>query len=258
MEATTASLSDVKDIQEIGITISAQNLNPATLNIDFLKSSGIVPADWELAEQPVLSAARSQLSFQNGLKIVAQQRAITFAEAIRFDSSGAISAMPKAPEVAAKYIDVQPLAGYQSLVIAPRIIVNFSSPERTAREFLVNTLLAPGPWREIGQAPAQVSLNFVYALDRCQMTVGLTEVRLRTKTEEQGYPGILFAGSFSYGLAKVPDTERAAKLKERARAWATDLQEFQTVVHQKFLGQGNSGVAPAATIVPPGTVLSAS
>lgn len=258
MEATTSSLGDVKDIQEIGITISAQNLNPAILNIDFLKSSGVVPSDWQLAKQPVLSPTRSQLSFQNGLNIVAQPRTITFAEALKVDGTGSASPVGlSAPQIAAKYAESLPHADYLGLSLTPRILVNFPSPDRTPREFLVGTLLAPGPWQQIGRAPAQASYNFVYVLERCQLTISLNEVRLRSKTDQQSIPAIMFAGSFNYGLSDLPDSERVGKLKEYVGAWTTDLEEFQEIVNQKFLGQ-EGGIGSAETIVPPGTVLSAS
>ena len=259
MEATeaTTALGEVKDIQEIGITISAQNLNPAILNIDFLKSSGIVPGDWQLAKQPVLSAARSQLSFQNGLNIVAQPRTITFAEALKLDGNGqSIAADLNAPLVAAKYVESLPHANYQGLNIAPRILVNFPSPENTPRKFLVETLLSPGPWRNIGKAPAQASVNFVYLLERCQLSVSLNEVRLRPKGQDP-IPAILFAGTFGYGVANVAEAERVAHIKSRIQAWAADLDEFQGIVHQKFLGGGSGGdsIGNADPIIPSGAVL---
>jgi len=257
MEATTTETGEVKDIQEIGITITAQNLNPATLNVDFLKSSGVVPGDWQLAKQPVLSAARSQLSFQNGLNIVAQPRTITFAEALRIDGSGQSNAATlSAPTVAGKYVESLPHASYQGLSIAPGILVNFPTPERSPREFLVETLLAPGPWRDIGKAPAQASVNFVYLLERCQLSVSLNEVRLRPKDRKEAIPAILFAGTFGYGVANVAEGERVAYIKSRLQAWATDLDEFQDIVHQKFLGGSTNGsIGTADPIIPSGAVL---
>lgn len=258
MEATEATtLGEVKDIQEVGITIAAQNLNPAILNIDFLKSSGIVPGDWQLAKQPVLSAARSQLSFQNGLNIVAQPRTITFAEALKIDGSGQSNAAAlSAPVVAAKYVESLPHASYQGLSIAPRILVNFPSAERPPRKFLVETLIAPGPWRQIGKAPAQASVNFVYLLERGQLSVSLNEVRLRPKGQDP-IPAILFAGTFAYGVNNIAESERVAHIKSRIQAWKTDLDEFQAIVHQKFLGDdaGGGDANTGDPIIPSGAVL---
>ncbi|MGH2414087.1 MAG: hypothetical protein ACRDEA_10425, partial [Microcystaceae cyanobacterium] len=64
------SSTSIREIQEIAINISAKNLNPTMLSEDFLKFSGIIPSDWELGKQPVLSPTLAQVSFQNGVSIV--------------------------------------------------------------------------------------------------------------------------------------------------------------------------------------------
>jgi hypothetical protein len=41
-------------IQELALALTAKNYSPTLLNSDFLKYSGIVPPDWELARPPFL------------------------------------------------------------------------------------------------------------------------------------------------------------------------------------------------------------
>ena len=64
----------LQDIQELSITIAAKELDPTLLSEQFLKFSGIVPNEWELARQPVLNPGGSQVMFKNGVGIVAQPR----------------------------------------------------------------------------------------------------------------------------------------------------------------------------------------
>ncbi|WLT39347.1 hypothetical protein NON20_07295 [Synechocystis sp. B12] len=58
------------EILEISISIAVKELDPTLVNEQFLKFSGIVPNEWELNQQPVVSKAGSQLVFKNGLSIV--------------------------------------------------------------------------------------------------------------------------------------------------------------------------------------------
>ena len=57
------------DIQELSIVLAVRNHNPTMLNLDFLRGSGVVGADWELAQQPVSNANAAQIAFKNGIKI---------------------------------------------------------------------------------------------------------------------------------------------------------------------------------------------
>jgi hypothetical protein len=48
------SPSATQFMEEISLTIAAQDLAPSMMSQDFLKFSGIVPQDWELSQQPIL------------------------------------------------------------------------------------------------------------------------------------------------------------------------------------------------------------
>ncbi|NET70124.1 MAG: hypothetical protein F6K62_03525 [Sphaerospermopsis sp. SIO1G2] len=43
------------EIQELAIAITAKNLKPTIITPDVLKSTGIIPQDWELAREPVFN-----------------------------------------------------------------------------------------------------------------------------------------------------------------------------------------------------------
>jgi len=44
-------MSKVLEVQEIAVVITATNYDPSLLNPNFLKYSGIIEEDWELAKQ---------------------------------------------------------------------------------------------------------------------------------------------------------------------------------------------------------------
>jgi hypothetical protein len=128
-------------IQELALALTAKNHSPTLLNSDFLKYSGIVPPDWEVARPPILGPQISQIAFTNGINIVAQSNAITFIESL--------SAQPledtKIPVVIRKYVETLPRTDYQTLSINPRSFVTFEGgDENTARKYITSTLLSKG------------------------------------------------------------------------------------------------------------------
>jgi len=75
-------MNDFWQIHELAKSIAARNHNPTVLTPEFLKYSGIVPEDWELARQPASSNPGSHVVFTNGINIVAQPNQIVFSEPI--------------------------------------------------------------------------------------------------------------------------------------------------------------------------------
>ena len=78
----TTSVQKILEIQEIGIIITAKKLNVGILSVDFLKTSGIIPQDWELQNKPVKAPNAVQLAFKNGVNLVAQPGKIFFSETL--------------------------------------------------------------------------------------------------------------------------------------------------------------------------------
>lgn len=167
-------------VPELVIVIAAKNNNPTILTADFLKYSGIIPSDWELARQPVLTNSVAQVIFTNGVSIVAETNRVIFIEAVADKSSDSITI----PLIAHKYVETLPNAEYQAIGLNPRGYASFeASSEDAARNYLSKTLLAPGAWQEIGIAPARATVNYVYTLERGQFNLSVNEAALRQSDE---------------------------------------------------------------------------
>ncbi|MDJ0510960.1 MAG: hypothetical protein QNJ64_17155 [Crocosphaera sp.] len=223
---------EIKEIQELAIAISAKSLNPTMLSQEFLKQTGIVPSDWELGKQPVLGQNLSQVTFQNGLSIVAQPRTITFMESLGSKKPDELNLA----NVARQYVEKLSNAEYQSLSITPKSLVPFPDNNEGARNFITKTLLSPGAWQQYGNAPLQAGLNLLYQLDRCQFSLSINEAKIQMP-DKSAIPALLFAGNFNYNLASENPQEMIAKLKQGIDTWQNDLNAFQEVVNQRFLAQ---------------------
>ncbi|PSO49885.1 MAG: hypothetical protein BRC33_05185 [Cyanobacteria bacterium SW_9_44_58] len=236
-DAASNPLNQPMDIQELAITLSAQNLNPTMLTLDNLRSLGIIPADWELARQPVLNQLQARLNFKNGVNIVAQQRSITFAEPINSQNAQSV----KAPNIAKTFIAKFAQAGYQTVSVAPKTIISFGNDEtRSPRQFITEQLIASGPWQNVGNGTPQASVNFVYQLEQCQLNLSVNEVQLRTQNESnQTVPALLFSGSFNYRSEQQGNN--TSQLQAQIDNWSQNMEAFQEIVHQKFLGKSEQG-----------------
>ncbi len=223
---------EIREIQELAIAISAKNLNPTMLSQEFLKQTGIVPNQWELAKKPVLGQNLSQVTFQNGVSIVAQPRTITFMESLGTKQPNELNI----PKVARQYVEKLPNTDYQGLSITPKTLVPFPGKNEGARNFITKTLLSPGPWQDYGNTPVQAGLNLLYQLDRCQFSVSINEAKLQMP-DKSSIPALLFAGNFNYNVGGESPQEIIEKLKKGIDDWQSDLNAFQEMVNQRFLAQ---------------------
>lgn len=226
--------TQLQEIQELAFTIAAKNLNPAMLSEDFLKFSGIVPNDWELSKQPVLTPNYAQVSFQNSVTIISQPRTMTFVETL--DVQG--DREPQIPKVARQYVEKLPHAEYQTLNVGTKIIAPFSGSQDAARRYITGTLLAAGPWLDFGKAGVQAGINLMYQLERCQLNLGINEARVQIG-EQAAIPAILFAGSFNYAVENYSEPERLKQLMQDIDEWRSDWETFKELIRKRFLGQAS-------------------
>lgn len=226
------SPSNTQSIEEISLIIAAQDLIPTTVGQDFLKLSGIIPQDWQLAQQPVVNPNFAQLNFTNGVGINAQPRTITFSESLRNKQSQDIAIH----QVAGKYVEKLPHAKYMGLSFSPKILLPFPTAPQAVRQYITESLLGSGAWKFIGKTPLQAGINLMYHLERCQLTINISEAKLQ-KPQESPIAAILFSGNFNYNvnLGAAQSSSIMTQMTDFLNHWRTDLEEFRNIVHQKFL-----------------------
>lgn len=220
------------DIQELAIVIAANSFNPTIVNPDFLKFSDIVPSDWELARPPALTNQLTQIVYQNGVSVVAQPGALTVSESLSTKTLADI----EIAKLAHKAIDTLPSANYQAVGINPRRLVTFPNQPDGGRRYVVETLLASGPWKHLGTTPVKASINLAYTLEHCQLRLSIGETRLQLPDEEF-LPAVLFTGNFQYEVVGNQREERLQSLHRAIDNWQSDLATYQELINTKFLNQ---------------------
>ena len=218
-------------IEEVSIIIAAKNLTPTMMSQDFLKFSGIIPKEWELAQQPVLNPNYAQLNFTSGININAQPRTITISQSL---GNKKLEELDVAA-VASKYIEKLPHADYIGLSCSPKILIPFPTAPETVRNYITETLLGSGSWKKIGKAPIQAGINLMYILDRCQLTMNISEARLQ-QPQKQPITAILFSGNFNYNINPEDEkSDRVTQISNCVKNWKSDFEEFRKIVNEKFL-----------------------
>lgn len=219
-------------IQELAIILTAKNLNPTILNPDFLKYTGIVPADWELAKKPVYTNGVVKILFNNGLGIFAQPNQITLAEILGNKSLTELALATIARKLAEKLSQVE----YQAVGINPKGFVTFDS-STAAYQYICHQLLSPGSWQDFGEEKMSAALQLAYPLQRGQLILSINQANIQFS--EQIVPVILFSGNCNYRLAGDSPAERSQNLHQLLENWQESVTTFQKLVEEKFLPLAN-------------------
>lgn len=233
--SNTATPDTVKlpsEIQEISLTLAIAQLDPSMLTEQFLKFSGIIPNEWELARQPVVGKAGAQLVFKNGVSLVAQPRSITFLEGMNDKTVEAIAIA----QIAQTFLEKLPNADYQGITISPKTLIPLPDQADGARKFITGTLLAPGPWQDFGKSPVQASVDLLYQFEGCQLNLKVNQAVLQIP-DRQPVSALLFSGNFNYRLNNPDAKERIKVANQYLAAWQSDFETFAGIINERFLAQ---------------------
>ena len=216
------------NLQELAIVIAVNEIDPTLVTPEFLKYSQIIPTDWELAGQPARNFQGSQVTFQNGITVIAQPQRISFAE-LAVDKPAAGLEIPK---LAAKFVNVLPNLSYVGVGINLRGYIDFGTDRHLAREFMFQNLLAPGAWQQLGNAPVQAGVNLGYVFDERRLNLTINEASIQV-AQEQVHSIALFAGNFDYDIINTTaPVEHVQRIDRVVTNWQRDLDLYQEVVSQ--------------------------
>ena len=246
LHPTSAKTTSIKFIEEVAIIISAKSLTPTMMSQEFLKSSGIIPQGWELAKQPVLNPSLAQLTFQNGVSIMAQPGTLNLSEPLTDKTLTEVSIA----QIANQYITKLPHAGYQGFSLNPKIIVPVPDNPAAIRNYFTQSLFNPGSWQDIGKGLIQANINLLYQLEKCQLSMSISQATLQPPQQNPLF-AVLFSGNFNYNVASDRPKHTNNQLIQAIQSWHMDFKTFREIVTHKFLDNGHLlQTAPEATIFP--------
>ncbi|BAZ79929.1 hypothetical protein PN497_16230 [Sphaerospermopsis kisseleviana CS-549] len=216
------------EIQELAIAITARNLNHTVITPDFLKYTGIVPADWELAREPVFNNFVVQIFYKTGVGIVAQPNNVTVVEAIGTKEQAEIHI----PKITQQLVEKLSKVDYQRVGINPRGFVTFNS-DLEAYQYINGKLLAPGSWQEFEGAKVNASLQLSYPLKRGILNLSINQANVQFPDKVAA--AILFSGNFNYSLSGNTAAEKLQDLQQIITNWQVSVGTFQKLLVENFL-----------------------
>lgn len=215
------------EIQELVIVIAASNYDPTLLKPSLLKFSGIVPSEWELAQQPVITERASQVIFKNGVSVASQPGRLMFIESLNGDSETEI----EAAHTASRYIKSLPNLEYRAVGINFRGYLSFPKEDAAAHKYILETFMTSGSWQTLGTEPVRAEINLTFTLEDKRLLLNINEAELQLP-ENKKVPVALFTGNFEYDLSKEENPQQ--KLEEVLQNWNEDKQKYIEVVN-KFI-----------------------
>jgi hypothetical protein len=214
------------NLQELAIVIAVREIDPTLVTPEFLKYSQIIPADWEAVGQPARSFQGSQVTFKNGVTVIAQPQRISFAELVGDRSPAAL----EIPKLAEKLVAVLPNLSFVGVGINMRGYIDFGTDRHRLREFMFQNLLAPGAWQQLGNTPVQAGINLGYTFDERRLNLAINEATIQT-AEGQVNSIALFAGNFDYDLVNtIAPAAHTQRINQIVTNWQRDLGLYQEVV----------------------------
>ncbi len=238
-------MNQTLEIQELAIVITAKNYDPSLLNPGFLKYSGIVPEDWELARQPIVSNRGSQIVFNNGVYIVAQPNRLMFVEAL---NNKAEKSQAEIPAIAKRYVEVLRSIDYQAAGINYRGYVTCTNTTVETNRFLFDNLIQPGEWQDCGTESPKAGLNLLFTYEDKRLNLSINEAGLKMPEAEQ-VPIVLFSGNFDYDLNSDEPGKSLEKLESIIDNYGRDLETYTEVVSKVISQQNKSQSASAKEAV---------
>ena len=225
-------MNQTLDVQELSLVIAVERQDPSVLTPDFLRYSDIIPQDWELATQPVRSQQGAQVSYQNGVSILAYPNRTVFVESIAAKPLESV----EIARIAQRYSEVLRNLPFQASGVNLRGHALFPGDANAAHQYLCNTLLSPGHWQTLGSAPMRAGLNLVYTFERNLMNLSVQEAIARLPEQEQ-VPVVLFTANFETPLKAQSEAERLTQLHQSLQSWQIDLAKYREVVEQLLVSK---------------------
>ncbi|MCD8490308.1 MAG: hypothetical protein LRZ84_27170 [Desertifilum sp.] len=203
--------------------------SPSSSPPTFLQGSGIIPSDWQLARQPLLTPQIAQIAFTNGINIIAHPSSITFTENIPTTNSPPAL---KIPDIACNYLQTQPHLNYQIITLTPRTFITFpDSEDNTARTYIARLLATQTDSGQLAVGNRENS-SPTFTLSPAPHTcpLAISEVQL----QKEGNPpqnAVLFCGSFSYPIAANSLGEKLEQLKAKIQQSSHHWQTYQNTLN---------------------------
>jgi hypothetical protein len=223
-------MSKTLTLSELAIVVTASNYDPSLMNPGFLSGSGIIPTDWQLSRQPVVSNRLSQLIYNNGVNIIAYPNRFMVTEALTTKSPSAV----EIPVLVQRKCSTLRNIDYNALGINFRSYITCNEEYTVeSNQYVSKNFLIQGEWLRGSKSPVKSGLSLMYEFEQSTLHLNINEATLQMPENEE-VPIVLFTGNFNYELASDANLDKIERIKQILDNWQQDLEKYTEVV-EKFL-----------------------
>ncbi|WP_024547116.1 hypothetical protein [Picosynechococcus sp. NKBG15041c] len=220
-------------ITKLSFVILARSHNPSLLNPDFLKVNNIIDQDWITLSPTFSTEQLSQVIFKNGISLTLQPDRLTINQDFEddFDNNDVLLA-----DIASKYLKTLPHINYVALGINATVFVPFDNEEKVD-DYITNTLLRPGDWKDYHDSTLEVSSNFIYSFDDYKINITLSKaIKIKDEKPDEETFGILFSGNIHRTIVlDMASANRIMPLVERVDHWQDDVNKYLSIINNCLL-----------------------
>ncbi|MCY3973316.1 MAG: hypothetical protein OXF52_03845 [Candidatus Dadabacteria bacterium] len=160
-------------LSTVSVVLVAQVHNPAIINPDFLKKSGVVGSDWQVDENkpPLSTPLLSQISFNNGVEWRVTPDICTIVEKVEGDLKDSYSIH----ECAKAYIKTLEHIPYRALGVNWHF--SLDSAEEDLQTWMKERFLKSGNWQTSIESTS-LSFKVLYPSAVCNITIDIRESKI--------------------------------------------------------------------------------
>ncbi|MCY3826844.1 MAG: hypothetical protein OXG10_05635 [Candidatus Dadabacteria bacterium] len=205
----------------ISVVIVANSNNPTILNQDFLYHNGIVPKDWTLEKNmpPVMTPAVSQITFENGFKVIAELNRILFEQfTVPLKEEDIVCA-----DIAKRYLRTVPHVPYTAVGIN---LHGYRTYQKQASETVSDLLIKKGGWMNFREAAPSFQVKAVYGYEDKTITLDIAENFIKEKDAKE-VPAVVFNANIHRDISDETNQQmRVSKLVSILDSCNKDISDF--------------------------------
>ena len=211
------------------VVLVADNVEPSTINPDFLRYNDIVGSDLQTNQPPFSTPVFSQVVFEGGLAVTAQPDRLDFiqqGEALTEDLAVA--------DMATRFLEKVPHLPYKAIGLN---LTGFRHVESgSIGGGVASALIEGGKWMAFENVAPTVLLKAVYSYGNKQIMMDVHDTR-KQESDSSSSPGLLFAVNIHRDIGETDRARRIARLMSILSGWQDDLSDFRNLIAQ-FNPQG--------------------
>ena len=220
MTSANGNNGDVR-LSGISVVLVANSNNPTILNQDFLYHNGIVPKDWTLEKNmpPVMTPAVSQITFENGFKVIAELNRILFEQfTVPLKEEDIVCA-----DIAKRYLRTVPHVPYTAVGIN---LHGYRTYQKQASETVSDLLIKKGGWMNFREAAPSFQVKAVYGYEDKTITLDIAENFIKEKDAKE-VPAVVFNANIHRDISDETNQQmRVSKLVSILDSCNKDISDF--------------------------------